>query len=64
MNYSPWGHKELDMTEPLSVHTLSIWRHGVLVVAHGIASLLHRAASLVVASGILVAAHITFNYVL
>ena len=21
MDYSPWGHKELYMTEPLSVHT-------------------------------------------
>ena len=23
--YSPWGHKELDMTERLSTHVISVW---------------------------------------
>ena len=24
-SYSPWGHKELDMNERLSMHTLALW---------------------------------------
>ena len=27
MDYSPWGHKELDMTERLSLHYLIFQRH-------------------------------------
>ena len=28
MGYSPWGHKESDMTEPLNTHTIS-WGKGM-----------------------------------